>query len=157
MVLQILKYLYGGIIGFDGYNVQYRNNINLANIDIDISGDIPAYYIGGVIGNISTNGVIQTNVNLGNVQSRQENSKVGGICGTVDFVNTTSLTLDNCYFLKNSTVNTNLNFIGDSEEVIGEIKATKEEILNTTFLVDTLGFDTSIWKIENNKNPEIRY
>lgn len=100
---------------------------------------------------------MQYNVNLGNIQSQQENNNVGGIVGTIDLDKISNITIDNDYFLKNSSINTNLNFIGNAENIIGETKASKEEILSTAFLVDTLGFDTTIWKIEDNKNPEIIY
>lgn len=147
-----LKFTFGGIEG--GNYSQSSFNINLGNINVDISGEnIENYYIGGIKGGRDYKlGKMNSNLNLGNIQSKISNN-VGGILGGI--TNDDEIP-ENCYFLKNDQINTNLKAIGNSDQEIGGIKANKSDFLTTTFLVDTLGFDTSIWKIENNKIPEIR-
>ena len=101
----------GGIGGWLGGTVTITNCYNTGSV----GGDS---YIGGIVGHVRSNGATITNCyNTGSVSG---SSNVGGIVG---FVIATS-TITNCYYLKTSDFNANVNANGSGSEEAGSYYGT---------------------------------
>ena len=111
------------------------NCYNTGNIDGTVS-------VGGIVAlTFGNTGTISNCYNIGNITG---SSNVGGILGE-DGV---SYTITNSYYLTNTCVKGVGTLDGGAD-----ISANKE-FLQTTF-VETANSEETIWKVENNKYPEL--
>lgn len=125
----------GGIVGDLCRASNVTNCYNTGNIDgAETVGGIVAYTFGGT-------GEISNCYNIGNITG---NSQVGGILGG----DGASYVITNTYYL----INTASKGVGTVDS--GTDLSANKEFLQTTF-VETANLEETIWKVENDKYPEL--
>ena len=121
--------------------------VNDINVDIVNNSKI---YVGGLFSNVSSDNVeLKNNVFTGKINCKQD-AIIGGLIGKLDYKS--SNIISKCYFLKNDST---INATGESNLIIGEEKENLADIYNKEFLINNLGFDNSIWQIENGEEPKL--
>ncbi len=88
-----------------------KNNANIAGVE----------YVGGICG--FNDCTIENSLNIGNIVG---DTKVGGIAGFSNMY-FGEAEIKNCFYLKNSSVNTNIVGIGNAEDIVGNAEAKDEK------------------------------
>ena len=124
----------GGIIGISHGNVTINNVIS--NIYMRNASDNYAQSNGLFIGKMDTTTFINNSVSLGT--SALSTTKIKKFAGTIEDIKT----IKNCY--ENSSTNGTSNVNGDNIKAVD-----KEKLKDKNFYVESLGFDETIWKLDN--------
>ncbi len=137
--------LIGSIGGGVGHNQGTVSNL-CVDANIAISDSI-TLSIGGIVGNSETNAVSNKSIFVGDMAVGKDVASVGFAFGTQNGTELLCHYSNACTLTKSDTEIDPTNTLGTS--------IANSEITSESFIFDTLGWDKTIWKTGNGKNPTL--